>query len=176
MTGPQPQLFEEFVRRLATAVRSLQLYSKGHPIMAGNIEALFAHVQVLHEKAPAIVMGIVGSEIIVDDLPLSKSASYLGLVRRLTQIGVERVTIERGVTRDVLATFVEAVTSAAVPAAGELAALPVLPHIRVGRISVDDRADARRRSTWPPSSGSTTTLCLSRKPSGTAPAPRRNPT
>ena len=42
------------------AVRSRQLYSRGHPIIARNREALSAALQLLHSLSPAIVIGIVG--------------------------------------------------------------------------------------------------------------------
>ena len=63
MTAPRLQLADELLRRLAAALRSAQLYSKGHPIIARNLEALSAAVQLLHALEPSIVIGIVGDEI-----------------------------------------------------------------------------------------------------------------
>ena len=55
MTSPsRTQLAEELLRRLAAAVRSGQLYSRGHPIIGRNLEALSAAVQQLHRSAPSI--------------------------------------------------------------------------------------------------------------------------
>ena len=137
---PRDQLAVEFVRRLGGTLRSTQLYSKTHPIIARNLEALSAAVQLLHGLGPTIIMGVVGDEIIVNEVPLPKGENYAGLVRRLKQIGVERVTIERGITRDEIASFVDLVTSSETPADGEPAIFPTLPHIRVGRVSVEEKA------------------------------------
>jgi len=65
-------------------------------------------------------------------------------VRRLQQGGVERVTIDRGVTLDELAAFVDAVTKVEARPAGEEAAapFPALKHIRVGRVSIEQRVEA----------------------------------
>src|SRR5439155_12376701 len=83
--------------------------------------------------------------------------------RRLQQGGVERVTIERGVTREELGAFVaavaadrglEPVTDQAAewtqPVRGRaafshLAPFPTWPHIRIGRISTEKRSDGRPR-------------------------------
>ncbi len=142
MTNPSHgQLAEELLRRLAAAVRSGQLYSKGHPIISRNLEALSAAVQQQHKQAPSLVMGLVGDEIIVDDQPMSKGENLGGLVRRLKAIAVERITVDRGVTAEELSTFVEAVTTLEPRTGGEPAPFPTLPHIRVGRVSLGDRAE-----------------------------------
>src|SRR3989442_866776 len=86
--------------RPAARLRSAQLYSKGHPIINRNLESLSTAIQLLHSLEPTIVIGVIGDEIIVNDAPVAK-AETLGLfVRRLQRGGVERMTIERGVTPD----------------------------------------------------------------------------
>jgi len=144
MPAPRQQLAEELLRRFAAALRSAQLYSGGHPIIARNLEALSAAIQLLHTLESAIVIGVVGEEIIVDDLPIAKADTLMPLVRRLQQGGVERVTIDRGVTLDELAAFVDAVTKVEARPAGEEAAapFPALKHIRVGRVSIEQRVEA----------------------------------
>ena len=140
MTAPRRQLADEILRRFAAALRSAQLYSPGHPIIARNLEGLSTATQLLHALEPAIVIGIVGEEIIVDDMPIANADTLGALVQRLQQIGMERVTIERGVTLDEIAAFVDAVSKIE-PRTGdrEAAPFPPLPHIRVGRISVEQR-------------------------------------
>src|SRR5207249_3778206 len=78
-----------------------------------------------------------------DDMPLAKDA--VGpLMKRLQHAGIERISIERGVTLEEIAAFVEAVTSLehVDDTAGAEAALPALPHIRVGRVTVEQRVEA----------------------------------
>jgi putative nucleotidyltransferase with HDIG domain len=142
MTTPRYQLADELLRRFAAALRSTQLYSKGHPIIGRNLEALSAAIQLLHTLEPTIIIGVVGDEIIVNDAPVAK-AETLGLfVRRLQQGGVERITIERGVTADEVTTFVDAVVNAIEPEGHEPAAsFPPLAHIRLGRVTVASRAE-----------------------------------
>jgi putative nucleotidyltransferase with HDIG domain len=139
-TGPRAQLADELLRRFAAALRSGQLYSRNHPIITRNLESLAAAVNLLHTLDTSVVVGIVGDEVIVDDMPISRGENTLGLVRRLKQIGVERVTIDRGVTSDELATFLDAVSTLEVTAGAEPPPFPALPHIRVGRVTVAQRA------------------------------------
>ena len=110
-TPPRLQLADELLRRFAATLRSAQLYSKGHPIIARNLESLATALQLLHSLQPSIVIGLVADEVIVDDMPMAKADTMGPLVRRLQSAGVERITIDRGVTMDELVLFVEAFTS-----------------------------------------------------------------
>ena len=136
------QIADELLRRLAAAVRSGQLYSRGHPIISRNLEALSVVVHQIHSAAPSVVLGIVGDEIIVDDQPMSKGENLGGLVRRLKAIAVERITFDRGVTPDELATFVDSVTTLEARTGSEPPPFPTLPHIRVGRVTVGDHPES----------------------------------
>jgi putative nucleotidyltransferase with HDIG domain len=143
VTAPRLQLADEMLRRLAAALRSGQLYSRGHPIIARNLDALSAAIQLLHGLGPTVVIGIIGDEVVVDDTPMAKADAVGPLIRHLQQNGVERIVLERGVTKDEIATFLEAVT-ALEPRGAEKApsaAFPALPHIRVGRVIVDQRVE-----------------------------------
>ena len=141
--APHQQLADELLRRFAAALRSVQLYSPGHPIITRNLQALSAAIQLLHALEPAVVIGIVGDEIVVGDLPIAKADTLLPLVRRLAQSGVERVTIDRGVTLEEIAALIDAVTKIEPRVEGtETMPFPTLKHIRVGRVSVEQRVEA----------------------------------
>jgi len=135
------QAIAEVLRRLAAAVRSGQLYAKSHPIIARNIAALADALRRIHSLAPSIVIGIVGDEIIVDDSPASKADNLSGFVRRLKQIGVERITIDRGVTSEEISGLIDAIVSLE-PVDGREPAFPDFPHIRLGRVHVEDQTRA----------------------------------
>jgi len=145
MTAPRFQLSDELLRRFAASLRSSQLYSKGHPIITRNLESLSAAIQLLHGLESSIVVGLVGDEVIVDDMPMAKADTLGPLIRRLQQIGVERITIDRGVTVDELNGFIEAVTNVErhEPPADkdEADVFPSFAHIRVGRVTVDQRVE-----------------------------------
>ncbi|HMC78859.1 MAG TPA: hypothetical protein VKH34_17040, partial [Vicinamibacterales bacterium] len=111
MTTPRFQLADELLRRFAASLRSAQLYSKGHPLIARNLESLSAALQLLHGLSPAVVIGLVGDEVIVDDMPIARADAIGPLARRLQQSGIERITFDRGVSAEELASFVEAITA-----------------------------------------------------------------
>src|SRR5262249_42587017 len=110
VTAPRFQLADELLRRLAASLRSMQLYSKGHPIISRNLEQFSAAVQRMHSLAPTTVVGFVGDEIIVDDMPIAKAETLGPIVGRLQKAGIDRINFDRGVTSEELATFIEAVS------------------------------------------------------------------
>jgi putative nucleotidyltransferase with HDIG domain len=150
-TAKSQRLAEELVRRLSAAVRSAQLYATGHPIVQRSLNAFGEVVAQVLATQPSIAIGLIGQEIVVGDTPLPKGAENFGeLIRRLQSLGVERIALERDVTQDSLNTLVttmanpERVAGANRPgaaAADPLATLQTLPHIKVGRISLDERVN-----------------------------------
>jgi len=134
------QLADDLVRRFAAALRAAQLYSAGHPIIGRNLEVLGSTLETWHRQQPAVVVGVVGDELIVDDTPLAKSETLGPMVKRLKHCGVERVTIERGVALEELAAFIAVIV--AMESAGtsdQQNPFPAQPHIRVGRVAVEQR-------------------------------------
>ena len=141
-TPPRLQLADELLRRFAATLRSAQLYSKGHPIIARNLESLATALQLLHSLQPSVVVGLVADEVIVDDMPMAKADTMGPLVRRLQTAGVERITIDRGVTMDELVLFVEAFTSVEQDhAIDRPSAFPAMAHVRVGRVTIGQRVE-----------------------------------
>src|SRR5512138_742899 len=100
---PRFQLADELLRRLAAAMRSSQLYTPGHPIINRNFSSLSASVQLLHGLEHTIVIGLIGDEVIVDDTPIAKADALGTLVRRLQHVGIERISIDRGVRAEEIA-------------------------------------------------------------------------
>jgi len=142
VTAPRAQLADELLRRLAAALKSGQLYSPGHPIIARNIEGLSTALQLLHGLNPTVVIGIIGDEVVVDDMPIAKADAVGPLIHRLQLSGVERIAINRGVTREEISAFLDAVT--ALESRGNQEApttLPEFAHIRVGRITIEQRPE-----------------------------------
>jgi putative nucleotidyltransferase with HDIG domain len=139
VTAPRLQLADELLRRFAAALRSAQLYSKGHPIIGRNLESLSTAIQLLHALGPSITIGIVGDQIVVDDMPMTKVDTLGTLVKRLQQAGVERVVIDRGVLLDELKVLVDAVSAA--ETSGAVGTMPTLAHVRVGRVTIEQQVD-----------------------------------
>ena len=138
MTSPsRSAAADELLRRFAAALRASQLYSKGHALITRNLAALVSAVESLHSQEASTVIGVVGDKIIVDDAP-SRADGLTGLVRRLKQIGIERITIDRGVTADELQTLVDAVCTLEPRRESEPPSFPTLEHVRVGQITAGE--------------------------------------
>src|SRR5712691_3502985 len=144
MSAPRFQLADELLRRFAASLRSAQLYSRGHPIIGRNLESLSIAFQLLHSLQPAVVIGLVGDEVIVDDMPMARADTLGPLIRRLQQSGVERITVDRGVTTEDLVTFIDAIGTIEPRTAADrdtADAFPAIPHIRVGRVTVEQHIE-----------------------------------
>ncbi len=143
MNAPsRTRVAEELIRRLAAALRGAQLYAPGHPLVTRHVVALGDALTVAHASAPSIAIGIVGEELVVGEVPVPRAAETMGeLMRRMQQAGIERIVLERGVTSAELTQLVLAVARAD-GTADPAAALGPLPHIRVGRLQVEQRVAA----------------------------------
>ena len=138
------QLSDDLIRRFGGSLRGIQLYSPTHPIVARNLEGLAEALRALHQHDAAVVIGIVGGELIVGDLPMTKASASMGeLIRRFGAMGIERITIERQVPLDELKTFAgkfgqleKTLSGDALKAA---AAQLESPNIRVGRVTLEER-------------------------------------
>jgi putative nucleotidyltransferase with HDIG domain len=141
MSAPRFQLADELLRRFAASLRSAQLYSPGHPIIGRNLESLSAALQMMHGLQPTVTIGLVGDEVIVDDMPMARADMLGPFVRRLQQAGVERITIDRGVTLDEITEFLAAITTIDARLGDAAETFPAIAHIRVGRVTVDQRVE-----------------------------------
>ncbi|HTM02813.1 MAG TPA: HD-GYP domain-containing protein [Vicinamibacterales bacterium] len=134
------RIAEDLVRKFAAAVRGAQLYAPGHPLVTRSISLLVDTLTLVHANAPSIAIGIVGENLVVGDLPIARAMETFGeLMRRLEQLGIERIVIDRGVEHDELVRLVRALAKADSGSAGDL---EKLPHVRVGRLQVEERVDA----------------------------------
>ncbi len=147
----QSRVADDFVRRLAAAIRGAQLYSPGHPIVTRSMGALAESCAQLLADQPSLAVGIVGTDIVVGDIAIPRSRETFGeLMRRLKRLGIERIAIDRGVTPEEIGALVQAIShpeqaaGKAAPGAAPpdaLEALKSLPHIRVGRIQLEEQVD-----------------------------------
>jgi len=144
--APRAQVADELMRSFAAAVRSAQLYSKGHTLIARNINALANIVQQIHSTEPAVVIGMVGDKLIVNDVPVAKADTLTGLLKRLKQISVERVTMDRGVTSDEIMQMVFTIVTVEPRADGEPPQFSNMPHIRAGRITTGQKTESTSKT------------------------------
>ncbi len=136
------KIAEEIVRRLAAALRGAQLYSAGHPLVTRNVAALADTLTLAHASTQSLTIGIVGDDLVVGETPIPRAAETMGeLMRRLQQAGIERIVIDRGVQLPELSQLVQTVARA--DGAGDpTTTLSKLPHIRVGRLQVEQRVES----------------------------------
>jgi putative nucleotidyltransferase with HDIG domain len=138
----QPKQADELVRRLAAALRGTELYSPSHPIVQLGVDALAGAVLDALAASPAILVGFVGDEVVVDGVRLPKgSASLIGFARDLREREVEKITFSRGTSKDEMRAFVNALgdRKSPTPLADRLASKGIR-HITIGKIVIEDTA------------------------------------
>ena len=143
--GRRVQLADEVLRRFASALRAAQFYSVQHPLVAQNVSGFGEALSLVFDNQQTVTLGVVAGEFVVGDVPLIRASTALtALLKRLQRAGVERITIDRGVTPDEVTTLMHALAALEANAAlgREEATMPSMPHIHVGRIQVQQRADA----------------------------------
>ncbi len=131
--------FDDLLRRFASGVRTSQLYAADHPLIGRNVEGLLATLKAITQHQPSVTIGIVGDQFVVADTPMTKASSSMGdLIRRLKDHKIERIVFDRGVTGDEMSGFVHAIGALGARTEDD----PALssPHIRVGRITVEERS------------------------------------
>jgi putative nucleotidyltransferase with HDIG domain len=139
---PRAALYEDLLRRLASGVRSAQLYAPDHPLVGRNMEGLIAILRQLHQQNPSLVVGIVGTDLVVADTPLPKvSAGMPELIHRLRDNHVERIAFERGVTQDELVALMQNMARLGGKPVADAEKELSSTHIRVGRLKADDRKE-----------------------------------
>ncbi len=107
MLDSQLNGYDDIVRRLAAAIRSATLYSPTHPLVQRGVDTLVGLCASLSQKTENIVIGFIGDEVVVNAVRLPKSAAALvGFARDMREREIEKITIQRGVTRDELRTFI----------------------------------------------------------------------
>jgi putative nucleotidyltransferase with HDIG domain len=132
-------LYDELLRRFASGVRAAQLYAADHPLVGRNVDGLLAVLKTLHTQQPSIAVGIVGTQLVVSDTPMPKaSIGMVELIKRLKDHRIERIAFERGVTPDETAALIHAIAALGGKSEPAEASWP-FPHIRVGRITTEER-------------------------------------
>jgi putative nucleotidyltransferase with HDIG domain len=136
------RLVDEVVRRLAAALRAVTLYAPGHPLVQRSINALAEVLAIMHSSSPSITIGIVGDDLVVQDTPIPRAAENMEkLVRQFRQVGIERIVVDQGVDVAELSKLVQTL-GAATATPESTAALTTLKKIRVGRLQLEEGAEA----------------------------------
>ncbi len=139
----EPRSAEELVRRLAAAVRGTELYSATHPLVQRGISALSTAVTGALQTAPAIIIGFIGDDVVVDKTRLARGTAALsGFARDLREREIEKITISRGVLLEELRGLVLALGDRKSPTPlTERLAMRGIRNITLGKIAVEDASD-----------------------------------
>jgi putative nucleotidyltransferase with HDIG domain len=135
-------MYEDLLRRVASGVRNSTLYAADHPLVARNMAGLVTVLTSLLQQQPSIAVGIVGNDLVVADTPMHKVSSTMSeLIKKLKDNKVERISFERGLTQNELATLMANLARLG-SKRGDGEKDLSSAHIRVGRLK---SADSRKQ-------------------------------
>jgi putative nucleotidyltransferase with HDIG domain len=143
MADQKANAYDDLVRRLAAAIRGATLYSPNHPLVQRGVDALTGLCATLSQKSDAIVIGFIGDDVVVNAERLPKSAAALvGFSRDMREREIEKITIQRGVTKEELRTFIFELPDrrATTPLATRLQQKGV-SRITIGRLTIEKEDD-----------------------------------
>jgi HD-GYP domain-containing protein (c-di-GMP phosphodiesterase class II) len=96
-----PIIGERLIKSLLAALKGVTLYAIDHPACQASFNDLTAAIDALGVHGDPIVIGVVGTEVVVNGLPLEvPEAAYVRLVEQMERIGIEKLTIRRAITPD----------------------------------------------------------------------------
>ncbi len=103
--------YQEFIRFIAMAVANISLYSKHHPqVLRLGQQAADKLKKVIGEKKSLSFLRI-DDDLVVDNVPLTKSIYLSRLVRVLRHHGIEHISFSNQITGDDLLSFISSLLS-----------------------------------------------------------------
>jgi len=128
---------EALVGSIVAAVNARTLYPASHPRVVQAVNAILAALTDATEDAQrdSITLLIVGNDLVVgDDIVRTPTLTQRQFVELLKRLGIERLTIARGISADECHRFAGALATSEVPESS--------PHIILGRVQVSTDEEA----------------------------------
>ena len=96
------------VAQITAAVTNTSLYSLTHPQVGQYIDKAYAELTAMLKVKPEITIMLIGSDLVVDNKPLSAASTYvMNFVRILRKKAVERLTFVAGLPKDELLSLIQ---------------------------------------------------------------------
>src|SRR5450759_2497471 len=143
MADSNATAYDDLVRRFAAAIRGAALYSATHPLVQRGVDALVGRCASISQQSDNIVIGFIGDEVVVNAERLPRAAAALvGFARDMREREIEKITIQPGVTKEELRTFIFQLPDrrATMPLAARLKQKGVT-RIAIGRLSIEQDDD-----------------------------------
>jgi putative nucleotidyltransferase with HDIG domain len=134
---------EDLVRRLGAAIRAAELYSSSHPTVQRTAAALHAAVTPMLANAPAVIVGFLEDDVVVNDFRLARGTGNLaGLLRDMRDRRIEKITFGGGVeAADIRALMDEFADKTARTAVSDRLTARGVRRIQVAKVAIEDPDD-----------------------------------
>jgi HD-GYP domain-containing protein (c-di-GMP phosphodiesterase class II) len=133
---------DEVLRRFSAAMKAVHLYSPDHPLVErATIQLADVFDRLLAEQTE-VVIGIVDGHLVVDGQPVLGTPGVGEVLDRFGAVGIDRLTIRRGVTAPELGDFVRRLPPAAAHKyTGDTPGIDPTEHISPSRLRVQRRTE-----------------------------------
>ncbi len=136
-------LGEHLIKCLLAALKGVTLYAIDHPACRASFKDLGAAIDALKVYGDQVVIGVIGTEVVVNGLPLEvPEAAYVRLVDQMERIGIEKLTIRHAITADEIREMVLALANDVADdykAFNAALARRGCRNVEAGKLSVDHR-------------------------------------
>jgi putative nucleotidyltransferase with HDIG domain len=130
---------EDLIRRLGATVRAAELYAATHPLVQRTAGGLHAALTPYLADVPAVIVGFLEDDVVVNDFRLPRAASMAGLLRDMRDRKVEKITFARGVElTDIRALMDELADRTSRTAVGDRLTVRGVRRILVSKVAVED--------------------------------------
>lgn len=119
------------LRALSTAVNYRALYPQSHPKVVEGVSAVVGSLEsCLNERgSDSMTFLVIDDELLVDDRPIRSGQMYLGpLIRTMKRLGIERLTLARGLDQEECYSLIECLASVGEPSS--------TAHVILGRVQL----------------------------------------
>jgi putative nucleotidyltransferase with HDIG domain len=128
---------EDLIKRFAASVKAFQLYAADHPLVVRATDQFGEQLDRMLTDEPEVTVGFIDRQVVVDGIAVHAPSGAIETVDRVRACGVERIALERGVTREELNALARGFALLVQKRAAEADATGLSsPHIRVGRLAV----------------------------------------
>jgi putative nucleotidyltransferase with HDIG domain len=129
----------DLVRRLSAAIRAAELYGSTHPTVQRTAAGLLAALGPPLRDTPAVIVGFLEDDIVVNDFRLARgSATLAGLQRDMRERRIGKITFARGIeSADIRAFMDELADRTSRTSVGDRLAARGIRRITVGQVAAE---------------------------------------
>lgn len=132
------EMIHNFIRTFIPALNHAHQYTTSHPHAVTSAHEAYAHLLKAIDRSDDLSLMIIEDRIVIHEKPLEDSPYVGRFVRYFKSLGIEHLCIEQGISLEEMTAFIGLLTTSS---RGSWHSTGSFPHIRFGKVGVDDAID-----------------------------------